>query len=164
MRSKKHPLLLLYCAALKRLGKETMELYQWASQNSKYVESKYARLSARYGLRSMEQKIQQANDELKNAAALMPEVFEASTAGQAPASSLLLEMKRLNQMLTISSDHLKEIRTEIDSATGDEERAKKQLLKLQVIMNQMHIRSVSIFPPFYMRDYNIPSRTIQCSI
>lgn len=135
-------------AALKRLGKETMELYQWASQNSKYVESKYARLSARYGLRSMEQKIQQANDELKNAAALMPEVFEASTAGQAPASSLLLEMKRLNQMLTISSDHLKEIRTEIDSATGDEERAKKQLLKLQVIMNQMQVK---------IRKYKLPS-------
>ncbi|MGP1376313.1 MAG: septation ring formation regulator EzrA [Bulleidia sp.] len=134
--------------ALKRLAKETMELYQRASQNSKYIEGKYARLSARYGLSNLEQKIQQANEELKNAAKQMPEVFEAANAGQAPASSALLDMKRLNQMLTISSDHLKEIRAAIDSTTGDEERAKKQLLKLQVIMNQMQVK---------IRKYKLPS-------
>jgi septation ring formation regulator len=40
------------------------------------------------------------------------------------------------------------MKNKIDSATGDEDRAKKQLLKLQVIMNQMQVK---------IRKYKLPS-------
>ena len=49
---------------------------------------------------------------------------------QNPASGLVGSMKELNQDLTALNSSIADVRAEIDSAAGGEERARKQLLKI----------------------------------
>lgn len=133
---------------LRSLSKETAGLYEDTNRNLEYVRTAYSRMNNRFGLHELETRISKSDSELKNIAARMPKVFDAYKANQSPASSIMAGMKEINQDLTNCNAGLAEIKGSIDSAAGDEDRARKQLIKLQVIMNQMQVK---------IRKYKLPS-------
>ncbi len=133
---------------LNQLASETTALYNEADKNQKYIEAQYERLSERFGLAGMADKISASSENLKNVALDMPKVFNAYQENTSSSTSLLVTMKELNENLSVCNNSIKEIKAEIDNASGGEERAKKQLVKLQVIMNQMQVK---------IRKYKLPN-------
>ena len=134
------------------LANENAALYKEAEKNVSYLANQYARLSGRFGLDGMDRKIGDLQQQLASVASRMPKVYTLVQENQNPASGLVASMKELNQDLTSLNNSAAEVRTEIDSAAGGEERAKKQLLKLQVIMNQMQVK---------IAKYKLPSISAQ---
>ncbi len=133
---------------LKKFAGETETLFHETERNAKYVDDLYARLKPRLGLTDMEERIARQKDRLASVSAKMPKVFQMYQENQSPASSVMASMKELNQEITICSSGFKDLRAEIDNTAGGEDRARKQLVKLQVIMNQMQVK---------IRKYKLPS-------
>ena len=137
---------------MRTLANEITTLYNESEKSMAYVTDQFSRLSTRYGLVGMEAKIASVRDSLRSIATRMPKVFTLYQENQNPSTGLLGTMKELNQDLTVVSDNLRDIKAEIESAAGGEERAKKQLVKLQVIMNQMQVK---------IAKYKLPSISAQ---
>lgn len=133
---------------LKKFAGETETLFHEAERNAKYIDDLYARLKPRLGLSDMEERIGRQKDRLATVSAKMPKVFQMYQENQSPASSVMASMKELNQEITVCNSGFKELRAEIDNTAGGEDRARKQLVKLQVIMNQMQVK---------IRKYKLPS-------
>lgn len=139
---------------LRSFASETTNLYNEAEKSMAYVTEQYSRLSTRFGLEGVDTKIASAKDSLRNCATKMPKVFTLYQENQNPPTSLLVTMKELNQDLSGINSNLKEIKAEIDSAAGGEERARKQLVKLQVIMNQMQVKIAKYKLPSISKQYD----------
>ena len=135
-------------AELSRLAKETESLYQETEHTAKYIQDQYSRQSTRLGMRHLEERIQQVSDDLKDISRRMPSVYESYNEHRTAASYILSNMKLLNQKLTMCSAKANKIRSEIDAAVSDEDRARKQLIAMQVVMNQMQMK---------IRKYKLPS-------
>lgn len=56
------------------------------------------------------------------------------------ASSLVTQMKEVKQRISSDYDEVKTLKSQLDTARSDEDRAKKQLLKLQVVVNEMQVK------------------------
>lgn len=133
---------------LKKFAGETETLFHETERNAKYIDDLYARLKPRLGLSDMEERIGRQKDRLATVSSKMPKVFQMYQENQSPASSVMASMKELNQEITVCNSGFKELRAEIDNTAGGEDRARKQLVKLQVIMNQMQVK---------IRKYKLPS-------
>lgn len=140
--------------SLRGLANETTTLYNDAEKNMAYVTDQYSRLSNRFGLQGVDTRIASARDSLRLCAGKMPKVFSLYQENQNPPTALLQTMKELNQDLSGIADSLREIRAEIESAAGGEDRARKQLVKLQVIMNQMQVKIAKYKLPSISKQYD----------
>ena len=65
-----------------------------------------------------------------------------------PASSVMLSMNELKTSLSACNDSLVIMRNKLQSAVNDEDRIRKELVKLQIIMNQMTVK---------IRKYKLPN-------
>lgn len=133
---------------VKVLAEETSNLFAEAEKNCEYVSRQYEKMSVRFGLEDLENGIKTQVSELEELRRKKPEVFSLYDSRETPASEVYDAMRELNTSVSICNDALAEMKGRIDNATGDEDRAKKQLLKLQVIMNQMQVK---------IRKYKLPS-------
>ena len=64
-------------------------------------------------------------------------MIESSTI---PATTILMSIKEFTQELQLKASELKNIKEKLDSVRNDEERAKKHLLKLHLIMNEIQVK------------------------
>ncbi len=133
---------------LKTLRGEIDELVANANANMKFVNEGYAKVSERYGMASMEEELNTAVAEVNRLNEKLPGVMENVRSYQVPATQALSALKELNRDYSNANDSLKQIRTRIEVAAGDEDRARKQLVKLQIIMNQMQVK---------IRKYKLPN-------
>lgn len=137
---------------LKSMEGETERLLTDTGRNAEYVKEQYGKMSVRFGLEDLEKEIADQSAVLQKLADRKPEIFSMYQEKQVPASGVLASMKELNQGLTSVNTAFIEMKGRIDHATGDEDRAKKQLVKLQIIMNQMQVK---------IRKYKLPSISAQ---
>jgi septation ring formation regulator len=135
-------------AELKKLASDTYALYQETSRNSQYVQEQYQRLSSRMGMSDMEPAIKTATSDLTKISKTMPQVYGSYKARETPASAILADMKVLASNISNANDNFKAIRSSIESLVSDEDRARKQLIAMQVVMNQMQMK---------IRKYKLPS-------
>ena len=57
-----------------------------------------------------------------------------------PYTTVLISYKELDQSNTIFMDEVAKMKVKLETACSDEERAKKQLVKLQLIVNEIHVK------------------------
>ncbi|MBQ9329261.1 MAG: selenide, water dikinase [Solobacterium sp.] len=139
---------------VRSLANENVSLYKDADKNMAYVSDQYSRLSSRFGLEGMENKIKSLRSTLAGIASRMPKIYTQVQENQGPASLMLSSMKELNQDLVSLNSSVNDAKAEIESAAGGEERARKQLLKLQVIMNQMQVKIAKYKLPSISEQYD----------
>ena len=65
-----------------------------------------------------------------------------------PYSTLLISYRELEQSTAVFAGEVVEMKTKLNNACSDEERAKKQLVKLQLIVNEIQVK---------MRKHRLPS-------
>ena len=130
------------------LAKETEEAAAEVQKNADFVNSVYERSSERFGLGSLADELAAQNAELERLNEMKPELLEEVSSYQVPATQLASSLRTLNSDYTNCNRSFKEIRDRIELASGDEDRARKQLIKLQIIMNQMQVK---------IRKYKLPN-------
>jgi septation ring formation regulator len=135
------------------LVQETTKLYTETERELAQVQKQFANLSSRFGLNGMEERIEKAEEDMQSVSSRMPELLSMYDENTSPSSGIMASMKEINQTLTSISRSLKDMRAEIDSAAGGEDRARKQLVKLQVIMNQMQVKIAKFKLPSISSQY-----------
>ncbi|MBQ1356883.1 MAG: selenide, water dikinase [Solobacterium sp.] len=133
---------------LRKLQEETDRSIQGCTKDIEYIRDKYDRISSRFGLTGMSERIAEQAKNLQDAIASRPDMEKKIDSMEIPASGLVVAVRELNARLSQCESDIRAMKTEIDGVSDDEDRAKKQLLKLQVIMNQMQVK---------IRKYKLPS-------
>ena len=119
-----------------------------ATRTAAVVDDIYQKNQAKLGLSSLSREIEKQAEELKSAAAEYPAIQELAESDNAIASDVVGRMTEFNNRLVFCNQSLREIKERIEVAAGDEDRIRKQLVKLQIIMNQMQVK---------IRKYKLPS-------
>ncbi len=135
-------------AELTKLVSETEEAAAEANSAAAFVNDAYDKYADRYGLNSVADTLKAQNEQLSAINEKMPALFREAEAGEVPASQTLAELKDLNRQLVGLGSEIAEVKQRIEMSSGDEDRAKKQLVKLQIIMNQMQVK---------IRKYKLPN-------
>ena len=131
-----------------QLARDTEEIAGDVQKNADFVNSVYEKSSERFGLGSLEGELANLNNELEELNSRLPELLENVDSYTMPATVLASSLRELNREYTACNRSVREIRDRIEVASGDEDRARKQLIKLQIIMNQMQVK---------IRKYKLPN-------
>ena len=122
------------------LLEESENVTKEKKKNLEYVNTGYAKHSERFGLGDMNESINSENGEYEVLKTKKEELATSLNITDKPSSAKLQELKLFNKELNDLSKNILETRTKIEMATGDEMRAKKQLLKLQAVINTMKVK------------------------
>jgi len=133
---------------LKRLSRETETLFEVTKANADIVKQQYEGNAERFGMTSMNEDMTKQMEELDRLSETKNVVYENVKNYQIPATKVLSQLKEFNQDLTNCSDEISNMKSTMETATNDEDRARKQLVKLQIIMNQMQVK---------LRKYKLPN-------
>ena len=133
---------------MRKLATETNRLADETNENARFVQNAFTDDSDKYGLKPMSDEINGDLTELKDLNGKKPVVMQTVRAYNTPASQVLNGLNELNQKYASVNESLEKMRAKIETATGDEDRARKQLIKLQIIMNQMQVK---------IRKYKLPN-------
>ena len=116
------------------------ELIQDSKQLQEYVVSMHDVAKERFGLADMTEQIRINNGKVEEISQLFNRVTQMVQSSNVPSSTVLISLKELVQNAEIINGEYRALKEKLDSARSDEERAKKQLLKLQLIMNEMQVK------------------------
>lgn len=133
---------------MKSLSKETEELFEETISNAKYVTNELQESSTKFGLDSLRSEAQKQSDALTILSEQRPNVLDSTKNFQMPATMVVMNISEFNQKLSMVNSSFKDMRSKIEMATSDEDRASKQLTKLQIIMNLMQVK---------IRKYKLPN-------
>lgn len=141
---------------------------QTMNENLIRLRELYERVKIRFGFESL-------NDALEGIDRMMSEILIArdklkeSAMLAIPATNLMLSMNDLKQNCKEMLDELGKVKKKLDTACADEERAKKQLLKLQLIVNEITVKinknrlpSISLKYEEDLRKANLIINEINC--
>ena len=133
---------------MRSLTRETEELFNDTNKIANFVISELSSSSKKYGLESMRSEAEKQADVLKQLNALRTSVLDTEKNYSMPATMVVVNISDLNQKLSFVNTAFGEMKSRIEMATGDEDRASKQLTKLQIIMNLMQVK---------IRKYKLPN-------
>lgn len=133
---------------MKSYFKSTQDLYASAMDNYSYVEKGLASSSVKFGLEGMTDQLEKDDDDLKNIGAQLEKYLNNHNIYQMPASTVMVSLNELHTSLAACNDSLVIMRNKLQSAVNDEDRIRKELVKLQIIMNQMTVK---------IRKYKLPN-------
>ena len=133
------------------LTADTQNMLKAAQNSLGFIKTQYAKMRVRFGLEGFDESISAIENQLN---AVTAELNEKTAEDDefVPASEKVLRLQQKAQKLTEADAAINAMRTKIENASGDEDRAKKQLVKLQVIMNQMEVS---------IRKYKLPTISAQ---
>ena len=100
------------------------------------------------GLEGLDEEIKLNDTKLEELDVKQKQVFEQISKNELPASSVITALKELYLDIENCNNTFNTMKNKLDSAKSDEERANKQLLKLQLIMNEMQVK---------LRKHRLPS-------
>lgn len=138
--------------ALQTLSADTEEQFASVEKSLAYVKDHYARTSVRFGLEGMDHDIAKREDELKKLQGEKPRVMENVSSRTIPATTVLVSLKELNEEINEIAASIGNMKEKIELASGDEDRARRQVVKLQIIMNQIRVK---------IRKYKLPNISAQ---
>lgn len=133
---------------MKSYLKATQDLYAQAMDNFSYVDKGLHSSSVKFGLEGMTDQLEKDDDDLKNVGSQLDKYQNNHNIYQMPASTVMVSLNELHTSLSACNDSLVIMRNKLQSAANDEERIRKELVKLQIIMNQMTIK---------IRKYKLPN-------
>lgn len=106
----------------------------------KKINEIYNRVHERFGFETLGNNIKVMGDYLDALNELRFRLENFISQQNVPYSTLLVTFEEVEQETERLEATADEIHTKLDNATSDEERAKKQLVKLQMIVNEMRIK------------------------
>ncbi|HAH92496.1 MAG TPA: septation ring formation regulator EzrA, partial [Dielma fastidiosa] len=142
---------------------------QTMNENIIKLRDLYEKVKIRFGFENLNDSLD-AIDRMMSEVLIARDKLKESAANQAiPATTLMLSMNELKQHCKELLDELGKVKKKLDTACADEERAKKQLLKLQLIVNEITVKinknrlpSISLKYEEDLRKANLIINEINC--
>ncbi len=100
----------------------------------------YERVNERFGFEKLGATLVQIDDELDKLNEMRFKLENVISNNSVPFSTLMISYNEVVESTDKIEAMTKELKVKLDNATSDEERAKKQLVKLQLIVNEMRIK------------------------
>lgn len=104
------------------------------------IKEVYARVHERFGFENMAVVVVRLEEQLDSLNELRFKLESILSENTVPYSTLLTSYEEVEREAMNLENEAKELSLRLENATSDEERAKKQLVKLQLIVNQMRIK------------------------
>ena len=109
-------------------------------KNHQYVRQLMAKVSTRFGFEDISEQNKLREQKIIEIEDLRVKIIQMIKSSSVPASTILISLKKLQQEATLVLAEVNQMKEKMDSACSDEARCKKQLLKLQLIMNEMQVK------------------------
>ena len=109
-------------------------------ENSQYVRQLMAKVSVRFGIEDLSDQIKLREQRIIEIEDMRVKIMQMIKGTSVPASTILISLKELQQEADAVLTEVNQLKARLDSACSDEARGKKQLLKLQLIMNEMQVK------------------------
>ena len=113
---------------------------QVINQNVDEIRILYNKVYERFGFENWTQKLEDVSDKLSILNDMHRKLEKVLLEGKMPYSDILISYKELEQSAASFNVEVKEMKEKLDNACSDEERAKKQLVKLQLIVNEIQVK------------------------
>lgn len=139
--------------AINKIKDDIKKILDEAKASTKYIHDEFEKAKIRFGIENLEELLAKAESETAAIQEEMDKIFLQVNEDNLPYSKATEDLNALLQRAEAINDQLKENRDRLNSAKGDEERANKQLLKLQIIMNQMQVKIRTSRLPSISRQY-----------
>ena len=110
------------------------------NQDVETIETLYNRVYERFGFENWTERLKETNDRLSVLNDMKRKLEKIILEKSVPYTTVLISYKELDQSNTIFMDEVAKMKVKLETACSDEERAKKQLVKLQLIVNEIHVK------------------------
>lgn len=110
------------------------------NQDVDAIEQLYNRVSERFGLESWLEKLKEIKERLTVLNDMQRKLEKVILEKSVPYTTVLIAYKELDQSNATFVDEVMKMKDRLETACSDEERAKKQLVKLQLIVNEIHVK------------------------
>lgn len=104
------------------------------------IEELYNRVYERFGFENWTQKLEQVNEKLSVLNEMQRKLQKVVNEQCVPYTTVLIAYKEVEQSTMVFINEVSEMKQKLDNACSDEERAKKQLVKLQLIVNEIRVK------------------------
>lgn len=104
------------------------------------IEELYNRVYERFGFENWTQRLLDVNERLATLNGMQRKLEAIITQNKVPYSTILIAYKELEQSTASFTSEVGEMKQKLENACSDEERAKKQLVKLQLIVNEIRVK------------------------
>lgn len=118
------------------------------NQDVEDIEKLYNKVYERFGFENWTMRLKETNEKLASLNDMKRNVDKIMSEHSIPYSTLLISYRELEQSAAVFAGEVMEMKTKLNNACSDEERAKKQLVKLQLIVNEIQVK---------MRKHRLPS-------
>lgn len=116
------------------------ESIKTVNQDVEAIEKLYNRVYERFGFENWTDKLKDTNERLSVLNDMKRRLEKIVLEKSVPYTTILITYKELDQSNTIFVDEVAKMKVKLETACSDEERAKKQLVKLQLIVNEIHVK------------------------
>lgn len=110
------------------------------NQDVETIETLYNRVYERFGFENWTERLKETNERLSVLNDMKRKLEKIILEKSVPYTTVLISYKELDQSNTIFVDEVAKMKVKLETACSDEERAKKQLVKLQLIVNEIHVK------------------------
>lgn len=100
----------------------------------------YNRVYERFGFENWTEKLKETKEQLTVLNDMKRKLEKIILEKSVPYTTILIAYKELDQSNTIFHDEVMKMKQKLETACSDEERAKKQLVKLQLIVNEIRVK------------------------
>lgn len=104
------------------------------------IEELYNRVYERFGFENWTEKLKILNDKLAVLNDMQRKLNKVVNEQCVPYTTILIAYKEVEQSATTFTNEIIDMKAKLDNACSDEERAKKQLIKLQLIVNEIRVK------------------------
>ena len=118
------------------------------NQDVENIEQLYNKVYERFGFENWTMKLKETGSRLATLNDMKRGMDKVLNEHTIPYTTLLISYKELEQSTADFAIEVSDMKTKLNNACSDEERAKKQLIKLQLIVNEIQVK---------MRKHRLPS-------
>ncbi len=110
------------------------------NQDVEAIKKLYDRVYERFGFENWTDKLKETNERLSVLNDMKRKLEKIILEKSVPYTTILISYQELDQSNTVFVDEVAKMKVKLETACSDEERAKKQLVKLQLIVNEIHVK------------------------
>lgn len=125
---------------MQQIQQKAQTLITQLKENNQYVRQLYASVSVRFGIDDMSAQLKQREQRIIDIDDLRVKIMQMIRGNSVPATTILVSLRELVLEADQLLGEVNQLQAQLDSACSDEARARKQLLKLQLIMNEMQVK------------------------
>lgn len=110
------------------------------NQDVEAIEILYNRVYERFGFENWTDKLKETDEKLATLNEMKRKLEKIILEKSIPYTTIQIAYKELDQSNTVFLDEVAKMKVKLETACSDEERAKKQLIKLQLIVNEIRVK------------------------